>query len=317
MKRPVPRPILCVELTPALQDTRVFAAIEMNGVNRALSVARSPAGKSTNTARVLNTIGPAPWLTGFTGGATGALYRRGVAALGLRAAWVATAAPTRVCVTLLERDTQRVTELIEEAPLPTRQEWLAFRRTFGRLISRAGLVTLSGSLMPGAPPTVYRDLAALAAARRVPVIIDSQRAPLLEALAARPALVKLNLRELGNTLGTPVKTLRAIAADARELLARGAENVLVTHGEHGAWLVTTATLWHFPSPRVPVCNSIGSGDAVTAGIASGLSRGQPLLEAVRLGIACGAANVLTPTPGLVNLRDVKRLLPGIMYRRIA
>lgn len=315
MKPNVPCSILCVDLTPALQEIRVFASIEMGGVNRGLSVAHFPAGKGTNVAHVLKTIGPEPLLTGFVGGTTGATYRRGLDALGMRTALVSTTARTRVCVTLIERETGRVTELVEEAALPSPPEWQTFQRTFQRLISRASLLTMSGSLMPGAPSTVYRDLTAMAAARQVPVVIDSQRAPLLEALAAKPVLAKLNVRELETTLGGPLKTPRAIIRGARELVARGARHVLVTQGEHGAWLVAAEAAWHYPSPRVTVCNPVGSGDAATAGIASGLSRRQSILEAVRLGIACGAANVLTPTPGTVKLQDIKRLLPTIQYRR--
>ena len=317
MKRSVPRPILCVDLAPAMQEIRVFASVELGGVNRGTAISHAPAGKGTNAAHVLKTIGPEPLLTALAGGTTGTMHRRGVQALGIRTAYVTTTAQTRVCVTLIERDTRRVTELIEEAALPTPQEWRTFHQKFVRLISRASVLTLSGALMPGAAATVYRDLVAIAAARQVPVIIDSQRAPLLEALACRPLLAKLNVRELENTLGTAIRTTRAITAGARELIARGAGHVLVTHGDRGAWLVDADATWHFTTPSLSVCNSIGSGDAVTAGIASGLSRNRALLEAVRLGIACGAANVLTPTPGSVKVGDVRRLLPGILCQRVS
>jgi len=313
MKRTSPLPVLCVGLTPALQEVRVFASIEMGGVNRCLSVGQSAAGKGTNAAHVLKTLGHEAVLTGFVGGATGSLFRRDLTALGIRSAFVKTAAPTRVCVTLIERDSKRATELVEESALPSLREWQTFYRTFNRLISRAGLLTLTGALMPGAPPTVYRDLAGLAARRQIPTIIDSQKAPLLDALVHRPLLVKLNVRELESTLASTIVSPSEIVAGARELLARGAVHALVTHGEHGAWLVAPAAAWHYASPRVTVCNPIGSGDAVTGGIAFGLHRQHTLLEAVRLGIACGAANVLTPLPGLVRQQDVKRLLPKTTF----
>lgn len=338
--------ILCVGLTPALQEIRHFAAIEMGEVNRSLSVSRCPAGKGTNVARVLKTLGAEPVLTGFIGGATGEEVVRGLKrldgsvatscavahdvasvvpslplrakpVLGVRTAFVPTAAPTRVCITLVERETGRTTELVEEAALPSDEEWRAFRRTFARLLPRARVLTLTGALMPGAPATVYRDLAGLAAAKHVTVIIDSQREPLLEALTQRPALAKLNVHELENSLACRLPTPRAIVAGARQLVARGARHVLVTHGARGAWLVSQTAAWFYPAPKVAVCNPIGSGDAVTAGIAFGLSRKQSMREAVRLGLACGAANVLTPTPGTVEMSDVKRLLRQVSCRRFA
>ena len=217
-------------------------------------------------------------------------------------------APGRVCVTIRDEATGRVTELVEEAPLPKPGEWRAFYRQYDRLVKRAGLVAISGALMPGAPADVY---AKLCAAAKKPVIIDSQREPLLRALRHRPLLAKLNVHELENTLGkTPV------VAGARQLIERGAGNVLVTHGAKGAWLVTPAAVWFFTPPRIQPVNPIGSGDAVTAGIVVGFLRGAELPEAVRLGIACGAANALTPTSGQVIPGDVRRLLPAVKLRRV-
>jgi tagatose 6-phosphate kinase len=54
-------------------------------------------------------------------------------------------------------------------------------------------------------------------------------------------------------------------------------------------------------------NAIGSGDAMMAGIAVGLVRGRSMLEAVRFGAACGAANAMTTEPGFVRMGDVRRL----------
>jgi tagatose 6-phosphate kinase len=67
----------------------------------------------------------------------------------------------------------------------------------------------------------------------------------------------------------------------------------------------TMTMWK--PPRVKAKNPIGSGDAMMAGIAVGLERGESVTEAVRLGIACGAANAMTAEPGVVRLADMQRL----------
>jgi tagatose 6-phosphate kinase len=48
-----------------------------------------------------------------------------------------------------------------------------------------------------------------------------------------------------------------------------------------------------------------------AGIACGLGQGKTMLEALRLGIACGAANAMTAVPGFVRQTDVAALLKRI------
>ena len=60
-------------------------------------------------------------------------------------------------------------------------------------------------------------------------------------------------------------------------------------------------------PKIAAVNPVGSGDAVTAGMAVDLSRGREVFEAVVTGMACGAANALNLLSGFLKLDDVERL----------
>lgn len=302
---------LCIGLTPALQELREFTALTVGVVNRAVSVARSAAGKGVNVARVLRQLGGQPLVLGFAGGDTGRFVRDRLAEEDVPESLTRTAAPTRVCVTLHERSTGVITELVEECALPTPLEWRRFFATARREGRRSSRMVIAGALMPGATPEIYSRLAAM----DLPLLIDSQREPLLAVLPARPLLAKLNVHELENTLGRTCADTRAILAGARELLERGAQNVLVTHGPKGGWLVGEEGAWHFQPPRLKAVNPIGSGDAVTAGICRGLDQRRALPEAVRLGIACGSANALTRTAGQVHRADVRRLEPLVRMKR--
>jgi fructose-1-phosphate kinase PfkB-like protein len=55
---------------------------------------------------------------------------------------------------------------------------------------------------------------------------------------------------------------------------------------------------------------------MTAGICRGLDQRRPLPEAVRLGLACGAANALTRAAGDVVPADVRRIEPLVRVRRV-
>jgi tagatose 6-phosphate kinase len=304
--------ILCVGLTPALQEVRLFASVIPGAVNRALSVTHSAAGKSVNTARVLRTLGGPALATGFIGGDTGNFILRDLDRWGVRHNFVHVPERTRVCVTLLDQATGQTTELVEEARLPRRSAWINFHRSYARLTRRASLVVISGALMPGSSADTYRRFVKLAPG--VPVIIDSQKEPLLRVLPLRPFIAKLNVHELENTLGRRFRFDAAILRGARELLTAGAQNVVLTNGAAGAWLITPTGNWHYRPPRIKAVNPIGSGDAVTAGIAFGLWKHRSLVDAVQLGVACGTANALTPIAGDVRLADVRRLLPQVRCR---
>lgn len=294
---------LCIGMTPAIQELREFNKLTLGEVNRSPAIHRSVAGKGPNVARVLRQIGGKPLLLGFVGSEfiTENLRREGVAEKLIR-----TQQPTRICTTLMDHATGTITELVEEATMPTAGEWQQFFTTFRRSLRQARYVVIAGALMPGASPEIYRKIARCG----VPVIIDSQREPLLGVLEFKPFIAKLNAHELENTLGKG-----GIVAGARELHRRGAQNVIVTHGAEGAWLVNAAGVWHYRPPRLKAVNPIGSGDAVTAGICRALERGEELPEAVRYGIACGAANALTLIAGTVRLPDVQRLMGRVRCRR--
>jgi tagatose 6-phosphate kinase len=286
---------LCIGMTPAIQELREFKKLTLGEVNRSPAIHRTVAGKGANVARVLRQVGGRPLLLGFVGSdfITENLRREGVPERMVR-----TKAPTRVCTTLMDHATGTITELVEEAKMPTAVEWRQFFATFQRSLAHARYVVIAGALMPGASPEVYRKIARCG----VPIIIDSQREPLLGVLEFKPFIAKLNVHELANTLGKV-----EIIAGARELIRRGAQNVIVTDGARGAWLVTENASWHYQPPRIKPVNPIGSGDALTAGICRALERGDDLPEAIRYGMACGTANALTLIAGTVHRQDVSRL----------
>lgn len=296
---------LVVGLTPAVQETRVLASLRLGEVNRCRHVSVSAAGKGLNVARMIQQLGGRAMVTGFAGTTAWPLFNQN--------RWerfLPVRVPNRVCVTVREEDTGRITELVEEARCPRASEWRALYRLVEQLLPRADHIVISGALMPGASADVYARLAKRAAPR--PVLIDSQGEPLRRVLPLGPLLVKLNRQELLHTVGE-----RSVERAARWLCRSGARQVLVTEGAAGARLFCPEGSWQLEIPRVRAVNPIGSGDAVTAGIVVGLQRGQTLLEAVRLGMACGVANALTPLAGYVRRADVGRLLPRVRCRPLA
>ena len=306
------RSTLCIGLTPALQELREFKSFTLGEVNRSPAIHRSVAGKGPNVARVLRQLGGQPLLLGFVGGETGTFITTNLRREGVPEKLIRTDQPTRICTTLFDRATGTITELVEEAQLPARAAWQQFFRVLDRSMARARYAVIAGALMPGASPEVYRNIAR----RGVPIIIDSQREPLLGVLEYRPLIAKLNVHELENTLGRQFKSEKQILVGARELIAAGAQNVVITHGAAGAWLVTGEQVWHCQPPRITPVNPIGSGDAVTAGICRQLEQGKTMPEAVRYGVACGAANALTLIAGTVRMPDVRRLFRQVKSRLV-
>lgn len=300
-------PILCLGTTPAAQRVMVFSRLKLDAVNRASTTLDGIAGKSVNVAKVLKALGERPIATGFLGGDRGDYLRSVLESRGIEQDFVAVAARTRQCVTVIDQATGAVTELVEESqPVePTAFEQLT--NVVRRRVAQCRAVVMSGTIAPGGPSDLYAHYTRLANAASALSMVDAQGPALLAALAARPGLVKPNRTELAATSGRALATEADVVAALRELAARGAQRVVVTAGRQATLAFDGRTFWRISVPSVEAVNPIGSGDAFTAGLVSRLTRGDDLGEACRWGTAAGAANALTLLAGEVNRAAVERL----------
>jgi 6-phosphofructokinase 2 len=80
--------------------------------------------------------------------------------------------------------------------------------------------------------------------------------------------------------------------------------------------VTAAQSGCIRAPTVPIVSKIGAGDSTVAGLTLGLQRGLPLVEAVRFGVATGAATVMTPGTELCRREDVERIYAHMQRERV-
>ena len=304
--------ILCLGLAPALQRTLEIPALEKGRVNRMAACHVSPAGKSVNTGIALHRLGFNPVVAAFNGGVNGRLFCKLMKELGVATCFTRTVGETRICTTILEHQTNTVTELVEEARPASASEREAFvTRNLARLRGCAALA-ISGTLPPWVDDDFYAPFVALATKRKIPFIIDSHGRGLRAILHLRPAFVKLNRDELRGTFADGSDDL---LSNARRLLDLGAQNLLITDGGRPATLVNREGAWEFPMPALEkVVNPIGSGDCVTAGFLAALIENRPLTDAARLGLACGCANATTLWPALFDPAQARRLAEQIIPR---
>ena len=307
---------LCVGITPCLQRTLQCERFSAGDVNRVRSVTVSPGGKAVNVARALATLKGHPLVTGFIGGDNGRALISLLDAMKLEHDFVSSRIPTRICTTALDEASGAVTEFVEEAPPPAEGELGELTERVSGLLSRCGIVIAAGALPPLWPDDTYARLASAVAASGLPLIIDTHGAPLLSSLASRPVLTKLNHLELAETCQCRVTTVEETLSAMRTLVKRGTRWILVTHGPQSAWLASDTEVWKYTPPSVSVLNTIGSGDAATAGTAHALRHGLSMPEAARVGMACGAANSMTLTPGEIDAAAVDYLLEDVKVERI-
>lgn len=85
----------------------------------------------------------------------------------------------------------------------------------------------------------------------------------------------------------------ALVGGVSDLLRYGVAEVVTKRGAEGASVTTPDGTWHAPAHEVSVVDSVGAGDAFTAGYLSGWLDGLDLAERLARGTACGAFAVAT------------------------
>ena len=302
--------ILCLGTTPVYQRTMIFDRLTPDAVNRAKEVSDYASGKSVNAARVIHTLGGDVLATGFKGGGRGQALLADLNAAAIPHDFVTTPTETRQCITLIARTSHTATELVEESLPVGPGAWRNLEAKLDEVLSRAKVWVFSGTLAPDADENFYARWLPLAAEHRARLIIDVVGEPLRLAMRHPNAILKMNREELARTLNQDLSTdIALLTAMRHQVPKEGA--LIVTLGADGAIACDAHSCWRCPSPKIQPVSAVGSGDSFAAGLALALHDNQPLPEALKLAVACGAANAMTPKAGFLEKGQVDRLVQSV------
>ncbi len=305
---------LTVGLNPTIQLTIQIGSMLPNGVNRGERSRRDVAGKGANVARVLGQIGDTAVHLSHAGGDWRAFWLAECARDSIEVVAPEDEGEIRTCVTIAEREPPATTEFIEPTATVSDATVEAVWEAFERCIGECDVLLICGSMAPGYPDDFYLRMMEAARARDVKIGVDFQGALLREAVRLKPDLVKINVREFGDTFTPELKRrFSALESEGLSLLDMEKEReriAAVLARLHRDGITTVLSQGSAPSitydgeriegvdtiPLSPV-NTIGSGDAMLAGIASRFFRGAPLTEAVEYGHTLAAINASLLKPG--------------------
>jgi len=173
-------------------------------------------------------------------------------------------------------------------------------------------IVVSGSLPPGCDPAILKRIGTRCRDMGAKLVIDTSGPALAAAEGAGAWLIKPSLREAGDLLGRAIAGEEDEMAAARELRDRGfAEVVVVSLAERGALLVGEGKALRVPAVPVEAKGTVGAGDTMVAAITLASAEGKGIEEALRYGIAAGAATLMTPATELARKEDVDRLYAGM------
>lgn len=292
----------------AVRTPRVVATEKL----RCSAPRHDPGGGGINVARVVSTLGGDALAVYPAGGPFGEMLRRALDAIGLAHLPVAISGDTRESFTVDEQASGLQYRFVLPGPRLSEQERLGCLVALRGLHPAPAYLVVSGSFTPGIEPSFFDELLALAGQVGARLVVDLSGEPL--AYAARRGgayLIKPSLNELASLIGRMPESEREQEGALRELIAAGAAEVIVLSlGAAGALYATGDRLERIAAPSVPMVSAVGAGDSMLGAVVLALAQGRELGDAVRYGVAAGAATVMRPGTQLCLREDVERLFRG-------
>ena len=299
--------LLCFTPNPAIDRVLLAPGFRHAESVRVADARESAGGKGVNVARVARTLGLPARICGPLAGANGRRIAALAEAEGFDARWCRLKdGESRICMLVIDAGARDTLVINERGPTIDAADWDALARLVVAEAVQASAVAVSGSLPPGVPAEKLTVLLRELSARR-PVYLDTSGAALAASLDLPLALLKVNAEELGDALGTRITTPAEAHAAAAHVQSRGSAAVIVSLGRAGAVAYSPRNAWLARPPEIAAISAVGSGDAMLAGVAAALAERRGLAEALRLGVACGAANTLAVGAGILRMDDITQL----------
>jgi len=259
-----------------------------------------PGGKGLHVALAAATLGEEVTLVGVIDPMHRAWFEAYLKERNVRSELVEVSHPIRTCVAIKDSD-GKTTEILEGGPTLGRGESEALLSRF-RALAVGGIAVLSGSIPRGLRDDTYRSLLRSANDAGSRTLLDTSGRNLLLGIEAPPFLVKINEAEAREL--SPARDPRGLA---EALAESGIAVAIVTLGRAGAVASWQGRLCRLEAPSGKTLNPVGSGDAFLGGVAAGLVQARDPEDVLKLGVACGTANAISPEDGFFEKDTVKAL----------
>ena len=279
--------------------------VAVGKMNRSKNTQYLIGGKGINVSQVLKNLKTDSVALGFVGGFVGNQIVGGLENIGVACDFIEVEGiNSRINVKL---HTSVDTEINAKGPDIDEEALSKMCRRVAKL-KEEDLLIVSGSVAANMTLSDWEKILDSMSAGRF--ICDMAGDFLLDSLKYNPFLVKPNHIELAQALGRKIlpDDGEAVKRAAGELIERGAQNVLVSCAEYGAYLVGQGgDVIYCRAPKGEAVNTVGAGDSMLAGFVAGYeSSGGDRNLALRLGVAAGSATAFRR--GLASGDEIERIM---------
>lgn len=262
--------------------------LNTGSLNRTKSQRITFGGKGINVSCVLAEFGVSNTALGFTSGFTGDEIKRECEKNGINTDFVdLNNGFTRINIKI--NDTAEETEINSDGPIITEDK---LNELFSKIekLKTGDYILLCGSTPKSVGNDIYSKISEIASKNGANIIADTDGTALLDILKYKPFFVKPNIDELKRLFNVEIEDSEQCVRYAKELIKRGAQNVIVSMGSLGAIMVTKhGDVFKADALKGKVLGTVGAGDSMVAGTLAEYEKSKDLKRAFLFGVAAGSA----------------------------
>lgn len=303
--------LLFITPNPCVERTYLLDDFDCGQVHRVPSakVLLNAGGKGINAARVASQFSSKILSLCWIGEAQYEWFDRQLDAEKVPHELIRVSPETRTCINILRTENPK-TEIVE-AGLPVPEN--AGAQLLGRLkvlLPHTSLLAVCGSYPPNCLENHLQQIAHLAQKFNVPILVDGKGSSFKQLLESHLPVwaIKPNIEEaediIGQSITSPDQEFNAI----KVLLEFNVTNVLLSCGERGAYLGNAEGITFFDAPAINEISAVGSGDSFVGAFCAQWILTRDLHNAMRYGIAAGAANASQAQSAFCTMEEIKQHL---------
>lgn len=283
--------VYTVTFNPSLDYVLNVSSFKLGQTNRSDSEYIYSGGKGVNVSRVLTNLGVENIALGFIAGFTGEEIEKEINMSGCKTDFIKLQSGlSRINIKLKLNEE---TEINAVGPVIND---IALEKLFLKLdlIKDGDFLVLAGNVPNTLTENIYEDIIRRVIQKDIKIVVDTTGIQLINVLKYKPFLIKPNIQELNELFGEKVKNDNDIMYSAKMLQKQGAQNVLVSMGKQGAFMITyLGEIYKCEAPKGTLKNSVGSGDSMVAGFLASYINNNNIEDAFIMGVAAGSASAFS------------------------
>ena len=312
--------ITTVTMNPCIDRSVHLSAFRKGGTNRVQRSRTDIGGKGINVSVQLRSFRQETRALCLDPMDSGTYLTDTLATLGVPVIMVPVNGRLRENLKIYDDEAGDMTEVNEAGNPVDFSSYKRFMQRFESVLANTRILVLSGSIPPGIPTDIYRQMIEKAKAAGVLTVLDADGEPLRLGLEAGPDMIKPNRNEMERLTGHEIPDLDTACAEAMTLVDRGVKNVCLSLGADGAILANRQGIWYSEGVPIKIMGKQGAGDALVAGLCMGKLKGMDYGEMLRTGMVMAQGSLTREGTLLCTQRiydELRPKMPVVQYRIFA